>query len=123
MPSSASPKPAPSSPSPSGIISVPGSMSPETLPSPTSRNSSADPARHPDLPEVLPLLPKMPENCSPRGVAVVGRSFLLAAGRAFARIHIEHDGLRRSPPMRLADPLAGQIGLAQRLRLEAIWPA
>ena len=57
---------------------------------------------------------------------VVGAAFLLAVGRALARIHVEHDGLRRSPPVHLVDPLAGQIGEsskvlgpAQPFRLEA----
>src|SRR6516162_8361455 len=56
---------------------------------------------------------------------VVGAAFLLAIGRALARIHIEHDRLRRSPLVHLVDPLAGQIsesdkvvGAAQPLRLE-----
>src|SRR6516162_9813201 len=56
---------------------------------------------------------------------VVGAAFLLAIGRALARIHIEHDRLRRSPLVHLVDPLTGQIGksdkvlgLAQPLRLE-----
>jgi hypothetical protein len=64
-------------------------------------------------------------------VAVVGAAFLLAVGRALARIHVEHDDPQRSPLVRLADPLAGQIGergkvlgQAQPLRLEApIWLA
>src|SRR3954451_437322 len=43
-------------------------------------------------------------------VAIVGAAFLLAVGRAFTRIHVEHNGLRRSPPAHLVDPLAGQIG-------------
>ena len=59
-------------------------------------------------------------------MAVIGAAFLLAVGRAFARIHIENDGLRRSPLVHLVDPLAGQIGErgkvlgpAEPLRLEA----
>ena len=59
-------------------------------------------------------------------VAVVGAAFLLAVGRALARIHVEHDDPRRSPLVHLVDPLAGQIGEsgevlgpAQPLRLEA----
>ena len=43
-------------------------------------------------------------------MAVVGAAFLLAVGRALARIHVEHDHLRRSPLVHLVDPLAGQIG-------------
>ena len=43
-------------------------------------------------------------------VAVVGAAFLLAVGRALARIHVEHDHLRRSPLMHRVDPLARQIG-------------
>jgi hypothetical protein len=41
---------------------------------------------------------------------VVGASFLLAIGRALARIHVEYDHLRRAPLVHLVDPLAGQIG-------------
>jgi hypothetical protein len=59
-------------------------------------------------------------------MAIVGAAFLLAIGRALARIHVEHDDLRRSPPVHLADPLTGKIGErgkvlgpAQPLRLEA----
>ena len=43
-------------------------------------------------------------------MSVVGAAFLLAVGRALARIHVEHDGLRRSPLVHPVDPLAGQIG-------------
>src|SRR6516225_2586335 len=43
-------------------------------------------------------------------MAVVGAAFLLAVGRALARIHVEHNRLRRSPFVHLVDPLAGQIG-------------
>src|ERR1700731_2602241 len=35
--------------------------------------------------------------------------FLLAMGRADARIHVEHDASRRTPAMNTVDPLAGQI--------------
>src|SRR5215813_4512572 len=59
-------------------------------------------------------------------VAVVGTAFLLAIGWALARIHVEHDDLRRSPLVHLVNPPAGQIsesgkvvGAAQPLRLEA----
>jgi hypothetical protein len=38
-------------------------------------------------------------------VAIIGAAFLLAIGRALARIHVEHDGLGRSPPVYLVDPL------------------
>src|SRR4051812_9867605 len=55
----------------------------------------------------------------------VGAAFLFAVGRAFARIHVEHDGLWWSPPAHLVDPLAWQIGKsdmvlgpAQPLRLK-----
>jgi len=58
-------------------------------------------------------------------VAIVGAAFLLAVGRALARIHVEHDDPRRSPLVHLVDPLAGQIreggkvlGPAQPVRLE-----
>src|SRR5215469_233522 len=42
-------------------------------------------------------------------MAVVGAAFRVAISRAFARIHVEDDGLRRSLPMHLVDPLARQI--------------
>ena len=38
-------------------------------------------------------------------VAVVGGAFLFAMGRADARIHIEHDGARRTPTVNGVDPL------------------
>src|SRR4051794_36644269 len=57
---------------------------------------------------------------------VIGAAFLLAVGRALARIHVEYDGLRPSPPAHFVDPLTGQIdkggkvlGSAQPLCLEA----
>src|SRR3954453_18327791 len=57
---------------------------------------------------------------------VVGAAFLFAVGRAFARVHVEYDGLWPSPPAYLVDPLTGQIGKngeilgpAQPLCLEA----
>ena len=64
-------------------------------------------------------------------MAVVGAAFLLAIGRALARIHVVHDHPRRSPLVHLVDALAGQIGecsevlgSAEPLRLEApIWLA
>jgi hypothetical protein len=43
-------------------------------------------------------------------MAVVGAAFLLALGRALARIHVEHNPLRWSPFVHLVDPLARQIG-------------
>src|SRR5689334_3547667 len=43
-------------------------------------------------------------------MAVISAAFLLAVGRAFARIHVEYDGLRPSPPAHLVNPLTGQIG-------------
>ena len=43
-------------------------------------------------------------------MAVVGAAFLFAVGRALARIHVEHDDLRRSPLVHRVDPLARQIG-------------
>src|SRR6478609_1125312 len=43
-------------------------------------------------------------------MTVIGAAFLFAIGRAFARIHVEDDGLRPSPPAHLVDPLTGQIG-------------
>src|SRR3954454_17878640 len=54
MPFSASPKPAPSSASPSGIISVPGWAAPIPAPSPISRNSSARRSRAPNRPDFCP---------------------------------------------------------------------
>src|SRR5215213_2222713 len=57
---------------------------------------------------------------------VVGAAFLFAKARAFARVHVEYDGLWPSPPAHLVDPLTGQIGKngeilgpAQPLCLEA----
>ena len=41
---------------------------------------------------------------------VVGTAFLLTIGRALARIHVEHDGLRRTPLVHLVDPLTEQVG-------------
>jgi hypothetical protein len=38
---------------------------------------------------------------------IVGAPFLLAIGRAFARIHVQHDNSRRSPLVHLVDPPAG----------------
>src|SRR5919112_2999774 len=43
-------------------------------------------------------------------VAVIGAAFLLAVGRAFARIHVEYDGLRPPPAAHFVDPLTRQIG-------------
>jgi len=57
---------------------------------------------------------------------IVGAALLPAVGWALARIHVEHNDLRRSLPVHLVNPLAGQIGEsgkvlgpAQPLRLEA----
>src|SRR6478672_13315633 len=57
---------------------------------------------------------------------VVAAALLLAVSRALARIHVEHDVLRRSPPAYFVDPLAGQIsergkvlGPTQPFRLKA----
>jgi hypothetical protein len=59
-------------------------------------------------------------------MAIVSGTFLLAVGRALARIHVEHDDPGRSPLVHLVDPPSGQIaesgkvlGPAQPLRLEA----
>jgi hypothetical protein len=59
-------------------------------------------------------------------MAVISAAFLFAIGRAFARIHVEYDGLRPSPPVHFVDPLTGQIdergkvvGPAQPFCLEA----
>src|SRR4051794_15707176 len=46
---------------------------------------------------------------------VVGAAFLFAVGRAFARIHVEYDGLRRSPPAHLVNPLTGQISESSKV--------
>src|SRR6516165_8002074 len=43
-------------------------------------------------------------------MAVVGAAFLLAIGRALARINVEHDGSWRPPLVHLANPLTGKIG-------------
>jgi hypothetical protein len=43
-------------------------------------------------------------------VAVVGGAFLLAMGRADARIHIEDDGPRRAPARNGVDPLPRETG-------------
>src|SRR3954453_17642411 len=40
---------------------------------------------------------------------VVGATFLLAVGRAFARIHVEYEGLRPPPAAHFVDPLTRQI--------------
>src|SRR4051812_39954306 len=42
-------------------------------------------------------------------MTVIGTTFLFAISRAFARIHVEYDGLRASPPARFVYPLTGQI--------------
>ncbi len=59
-------------------------------------------------------------------VTVVGRSFLLAVGRADAAIHVEDDPRRRATVMHTVDPSPGKIGkrgevflCGQNLRLEA----
>src|SRR3954454_4367428 len=59
-------------------------------------------------------------------MAVISAAFLLAVGRAFARIHVEYDGLRPPPAAHFVDPLTRQIGQrsevlgpAQPSRLEA----
>src|SRR5688500_6982152 len=56
---------------------------------------------------------------------IIGAAFLFAVGRALARIHVEHDDLRRSPPAYFINPLTRQIdksgevlGSAQPFRLE-----
>src|SRR3954470_19995527 len=41
---------------------------------------------------------------------VIGAAFLLAIGRAFARIHVEYNGLRLPPAAHLVNPPARQIG-------------
>src|SRR4051812_17493215 len=38
---------------------------------------------------------------------VVSAAFLFAVSRAFARIHVQYDGLQPSPPAHLIDPLTG----------------
>jgi hypothetical protein len=43
-------------------------------------------------------------------MAVVGAAFLVAVGRAFARIHVQHDDPRLTPLVHRLDPLARQIG-------------
>src|SRR5215207_8568826 len=72
MPFSASPKPAPSSASPSGIISVPDWAAPIPAPSPTSRNSSARRSRAPNRPDFCPYYAK---TTSVFDLYLGGRSF------------------------------------------------
>src|SRR4051794_6206278 len=48
-------------------------------------------------------------------VAIIGTAFLFAIGRAFARIHVEYDGLRPSPPAHFVNPLTGQIGESDKV--------
>src|SRR3954462_7093492 len=59
-------------------------------------------------------------------MAVISAAFLFAISWTFARIHVEYDALRPSPPAHLVDPLTGQIGKrgkilgpAEPFRLEA----
>ena len=49
---------------------------------------------------------------------VVGAAFLLPVSWALARIHVEHDPLRRSALLNLVDPLTGEIGE----RGKVLWP-
>ena len=48
-------------------------------------------------------------------MAVVGAAFLLAVGRALARIRVEDDDPRWSPLLHLVDPLTGQIGESSKV--------
>jgi hypothetical protein len=43
-------------------------------------------------------------------MAVIGAYLVLAVGRAFARIHVEHDDPWPTPLVHRIDPLARQIG-------------
>ncbi len=59
-------------------------------------------------------------------VSVVGRSFLVAVGRADATVHVENDLRRRAMAVHTVDPMPGKIGKrgevflgGQNLRLEA----
>ena len=59
-------------------------------------------------------------------VAIIGRSLLVAVGRADAAVHVEDDLRRRATVMHTVDPLPGKIGKrgevflgGQNLRLEA----
>src|ERR1700676_4030624 len=63
MLSSAWPKPAPSSVSPSGTTSPTGSKSPISLPSPASRPSSNIAARQPDRPHFCPSYGDQCDSC------------------------------------------------------------
>jgi len=62
-------------------------------------------------------------------VAVVGGTFLIAIGWAHARIHVEHDAVRRTAAVHPVDPSPGEIGersevpiIREPLRLEPpIW--
>src|SRR4051794_30893812 len=92
MPFSASPKPAPSSASPSGIISVPGWAAPIPAPSPTSRNSSARRSRAPNRPDFCPYYLESPSPLpSPRergeGVSE------LSSGRCDIEAHLARFGV------------------------------
>src|SRR4051794_17561475 len=48
-------------------------------------------------------------------VAVIGTAFLLAVGRAFARIPVKYDGLRPSPAAHFVNPLTQQIGQRSKI--------
>jgi hypothetical protein len=56
---------------------------------------------------VITIAPEMP---------VVGAAFLFAVGRAFARIHVEHDDPRLTPLVHRVDPLARQISEGGEVR-------
>src|SRR3954471_18819232 len=43
-------------------------------------------------------------------MAVIGAAFLFAVGGSFARIHVEYDDLRPSPPAYFVNPPTRQIG-------------
>ncbi len=47
-------------------------------------------------------------------MAVPDAILLLAVGRAHARIHVEHDAAGRPSAVHKVDPLAGQVGRAER---------
>src|SRR4051794_26792380 len=72
---------------------------------------------HPNRPlsRRFPLAGSSSKLAKSRKVAIVGTAFLLSVSRALARIHVEHDSLRRSPPAHLVDPLTGQIGESNKV--------
>src|SRR5215213_533932 len=48
-------------------------------------------------------------------VAIIGAAFLFAMGGTLARIHVEYDDLRPSPPAHFVNPLTGQISESRKV--------